>query len=213
MPDHPISYSDDDESERPAVAHDDIMQRLIDYQRQMREAEGSEDAPEPTFGEEPSPAGLTTELVDRSPAEVEFSPVEETPAFEDTATARSAAAVEPEEVEEDAAPAPKRSIFRSNRSARSSRKDADDVPDFEDAPSIEDAPRYEEFAPSGPPALSPSVAAELEARIAGFERALHSLHSQVGELRRTFADMAVAADARLGAIEDAIAKARAERFS
>lgn len=211
MPDHPISYGDDDEeADAPAVPHDDIMKRLLDYQRQMRESEPGEEVSEPSFGE-PSPAETpATERLDAKPAEGDVRALEETPAYEEPEFDVPAALQEADVQEE--APAPRRGFFRSNRAERSSRRDVDDIPALEDATNLRDVPDFDDLAPPPPP-LSGSVAAELEARIAGFERSLHRLQTHVVELRQTFADMAVAADERLGAIEDAIAKARAERFS
>jgi hypothetical protein len=212
------------------------MKRLLDYQRQMREGEEPE-APVP-FGE-PTRAPAT-DLVEDLPEETRAEPPEspsdepaeppadvaaetqghwsdEGSALDDPIAARRADPREPElegiadaagipEPREEPPPA-RRGFFRS----RGSRRDVADVPSLEEATNLADVPDFDDLAPA--PALTGSVAAELEARIAGFERTLQRLQTQVGELRQTFADLAVAADERLGALEDAIAKARAERFS
>jgi hypothetical protein len=235
MPDHPID-PDDEEADGPTVAHDDIMKRLLDYQRQMREGDEGEasasasgeasGAVSETWLEEPL-VSAPREVADLDGAGTDVG-LPETPAYEerilDEPLARQEREVEevrgtgdvpqvdeapqtpdvPDVAEE--APQPRRGFFRS----RASRRDAD-VRDLERATNVEDVPDFDDAASPIAP-LSASVAAELESRIAAFERTLQRLHAQVTELRAMFADMAVAADERLGALEDAIAKARAERF-
>jgi hypothetical protein len=249
MPDH-SPHDDDEEPHGPAVAHDDIMKRLLDYQRQMREGEEPEashasfdDPPRPATDFLEAPLGGThvdsetferavtssDEGIDAPSFDAGARPADE-PSHAETEglghwsdeeleqppSARAAEAREPDvaatpEVEaapqphEESPPPARRGFFRS----RGSRREEADVPSLEAATNLADVPDFEDVAP----ALTGSVAAELEARIAGFERTLQRLHGQVSELRQAFADMAVAADERLGALEDEIAKARAERFS
>jgi predicted nucleic acid-binding Zn-ribbon protein len=53
--------------------------------------------------------------------------------------------------------------------------------------------------------------AELAARVQELEKRLELLGSRVGALRRSFQDMAIAADERLAAMEDEIEQVRSER--
>jgi hypothetical protein len=244
MPDNPTLDDDDEEPDHPtaapAVAHDDIMKRLLDYQRQMREGEEPEahvPFDEPARAPATDLAGDLPEGLPEArdePAEVPTFEPPEPPAAEgaeglahwsdeetvldDPIAAREAETREPvleggaeagaiPESREEPQPSARRGFFRS----RGSRREAADVPSLEEATNLADVPDFDDLAPA--PAFTGSVAAELEARLAGFERTLQRLHTQVGELRQTFADLAIAADERLGALEDAIAKARTERFS
>jgi hypothetical protein len=174
--------NEEPEPERPGAAHDDIMKRLVDYQRSLREGASPEEAAAAVGrgSMERSPAGetstVTGELVDVAAdaepdvsiapepepdpvAEVSIEPEPE-PEPDSVATEVEALAEEPEP--EPAASAPETGETRS----------------------------------------------DLEARLASLEDKLDRLGSKIGEVRQGFQDMAIAADERLAALEEELEEAR-----
>jgi TolA-binding protein len=177
---HPEDLRMDEEEETPAVVHDDIMKRLLDYQRQLREG---------ATGREVSIAAGAT--------------VTETEALVDLSGMES-------DVDADARPGDDEEAARE--------AEADEVvvsieatsavvePAFE-MPAAPDPSAFAAREPIGVPARS-MASPDVEARITRLERTLERLGSRIGELRRSFQDLAVAADQRLSQIENEISQAR-----
>ena len=184
----------DDESDETAtpLVHDDIMKRLLDYQRNLREGATPDEAATPQPGLIDYAALETEEtagdrLVDLATAEAEL---------EDTSTADSTTEID----------------------ATGSESAEDDstepvVIEVEDAPiekKAEPAAISEaEPATNAQPSTAAKVAnAELEARMTELERSLDGIADMLGELRKGFQDMAIDADERIAKVEDALAEAR-----
>jgi hypothetical protein len=164
------------ETQASGIVHEDIMQRLLEYQRQLREggppSEAAPTAEEPAPGPGEAATATTTEeveVVDITQAEAEL---EEAEAHTEDAVVTVADEARP--VEE---------LF----SART-------------PPSAPDA--WVERPAATPPAPPPQ---DLGARVAELEATLARVSAILGELRASFQDMAIAADERLASIEEALA--------
>jgi hypothetical protein len=202
VPDEPDEGWNDEStgSEEPAVAHDDIMKRLLNYQRNLREGASPDDAAEAARSAfaAPDPAvtpPATEEVVDLSSAGP--SPdVEAVPQHEED---------QDQELEMQAEPAPEREVeWEPTTPAQ---------PDFEPSLPIEQASPLMTIpeTSAGAAEMTPGSRAELEGRLATLEERLQRLGSRIGELRRSFQDMAIAADERLAAMEDEVGHLRRER--
>jgi hypothetical protein len=185
MPDEMSMREDAEETSAiPPIVHDDIMQRLLDYQRQLREGLTAEQVAElkafPIFVdhaalEPPAPITTQTETVEV----IDLAAVE-------GATAEPIEVIEVVEVVE-AEPAP-----------------AVAVPQVWANPTIASAPTPMPRAP----AAATDASADLAARVAKLEDTLSSVAKSIGELREQFQNIALAADDRLGAIESTITGAK-----
>ena len=198
MPDEPDEGWNDEStgSEEPAVAHDDIMKRLLNYQRNLREGASPDDAAEAARSAfaDPGPAVMpppTEEMVDLS---ADNASVDVEPEQRQEEEWHREPAVQPEPEAEWAPPAPTH-------------------PDVEAAlPTEPTSPLVTVPETSvGAEVMTQGSRAELEGRLATLEERLERLGSRIGELRRSFQDMAIAADERLAAMEDEVGHLRRER--
>lgn len=185
MPDEMSMREDAEETSAiPPIVHDDIMQRLLDYQRQLREGLTAEEVAAlkalPIFVDyaalEPSASNTTqTETVEV----IDLAAVE-------GATAKPIEVIESVEVVE-VEPAP-----------------AVAVPKVWASSTVVSGPKPKPSAP----AAEPDPSADLDARVAKLEDILSGVAKSIGELREQFQNMALAADDRLGAIESTITGAK-----
>jgi hypothetical protein len=174
---------DEPAPEEPAAAHDDIMKRLLDYQRSLREGASPEEAAEAIrggLGERPEPteaAVATEELVELDAGELESPSADES-------------LLPPEPEPEPATPLPTEPIAPAE-------------PEPQVAP-----PTATELEPvAGAAAGEP----DLQGRLAALEAKLDLIGSKIVEVRRSFRELAVAADDRLATLEDELERVRRER--
>lgn len=162
--------NDEPAPEEPTAAHDDIMKRLLDYQRSLREGASPEEAAEAIRGgmaerREPGETTVATEeLVELGTTEPEVQ-------------------LEPE----------------SELEAPSSEPEA----------AVELGPEPMEPQPEPPPPTA-APESELQARLSALEGKLDLIGSKIVEVRRSFQDLAIAADERLAALEDELDRVRRE---
>jgi hypothetical protein len=160
--------NDEPAPEEPTAAHDDIMKRLLDYQRSLREGASPEEAAEAIRGvaerHEPAETTVATEEL----VELE-TPEPEPQAQSSEPEAAVEVELEPMELEPE---------------------------------SMELEPE-----PSPPSAIPES---ELQARLSALEGKLDLIGSKIVEVRRSFQDLAIAADERLAALEDELERVRGE---
>jgi hypothetical protein len=166
--------------EDPTVAHDDIMKRLLDYQRSLR---GDEEEP--------------LEIPDPAPEVAEVNEV----------------APEPEAVPPSLdEPVGQEFDFPGAQSAAVPSLDVEPAPETEPEPAVELPAVLEPVAgvDPAPPALGPLAGSreELEARVHRLEERLERLGARVVSLRRSFQEMAIAADDDLAAMKDEIDESR-----
>jgi hypothetical protein len=190
------------DSDEPTVAHDDIMKRLIDYQRTLREGASPEEAAEAArsaFTDPRPPEAPTTvsELVDVTAETEERADVE--------------VQIEPEPATAEAEPEPPTAEAEPASEPLDTGWE-DVVPpqaEPEWSPTAE-APGYVTIPES--PAETRQEAADpvpdLRAEVGSLEERLDRLVAKIGELRSSFQDMAIAADERLAAMEREIGDLR-----
>ncbi len=204
-------------TQAPPVAHDDIMRRLLEYQRRLREgmspseaaaavAEGIPEAP--AGGAEPQGIAATEEatVVDLTKAEAELEAQAEagearTEAEEPSAIGdRSEAATAPTSAEPSAA-----------TSGAAPMAEASPASPEVAAPAPSAGPEPQIPAWATPPSsvwATPSPAPDLVARVERLERTLEEVATKVSDLRQRFQDLAVAADERLAELERILGRAR-----
>jgi hypothetical protein len=178
VPDEGWTTDEEPDSEAASVPHDDIMKRLLDYQRTLREGASPEEAAEAVRVEAPP-----TEAPLEPAPEVSEEPAIEADISEAVAAAPPAAEPAVEEHPEEE-PETGGSLDRHEPELTVAERSPGDT-----------------VAEGGPKA-------GLEARIARLEGKLEDLGSRVGELRQSFQDMAIAADERLAAMEQEIGEAQ-----
>jgi hypothetical protein len=185
----------------PELVHDDIVQRLLDYQRQLRE--GALDEP---VAASTATSPLTDEVIDLT-AEEEATLEASTEGSVDAVTVSEASFESPAEVAEVIDIATGRAAEADE--ARASLAGPSEV--------IGSGTIDAEMSPAeaGPAAETRDVPTDrsgatraLEDRIAGMERSVERLSSRFAELRSSFQDMAIAADERLADIEDILTQLR-----
>jgi hypothetical protein len=174
MPDE-ITSGTEPEAESSSVVHDDIMKRLLDYQRHLREGTSPAAAAEAATDERP--------MIDYAAAEA-IGTQTETETLVDITAAEA-------QIEADTAP-----IAETGFETEISSLEAADAAVPEDAPSAAEQTWSE---------TTPAAAGDLAARVAELERTIARVATMIGELRGGFQDMAVASDERLVAIEDELA--------
>ena len=193
MPDE-VSMSEDAEATEaiPSIVHDDIMQRLLNYQRQLREGLTPEEAAESVSAPAPAhraapPWPAPTARPTETAAFVNLAAVEEPVEIIEVVAVGEAADAEPSEtVTEMEAAAP-----------------AGAVPQIPTALSIAE--------PTMMPARSASPAdawGDLTTRLAELEDTLTSVAKSIGDLRAQLQSMAITADDRLSATESALSGAQ-----
>jgi hypothetical protein len=198
---------DDASTEPPSVPHDDIMKRLLDYQRSLREGASPEEAAPhaqsvSTEDEASTPANGVVDLSTTEP-EIEI----EEPRGADVGLVTESEA--PPEVEAPPEPVEPPELFTPvepvDEAGVREPPAAIEPPRPFEPPGLPDAVEREPIRP-GPP----EGRAELEARVAALEERLGRLATKLSDLRQSFQDMAVAADERLAAMQDELGRVREE---
>jgi chemotaxis protein histidine kinase CheA len=225
----------DGEQAAPPIAHEDIMQRLLEYQRKLREGlspqeaaravaesvagEGAPSTEQAEQGIEPHAEPVITAtqpepVVDLTAAEAEL---EQRASQEAQLTASEDEDRAQQEAEPAEAEAPAQAAVAAEAPV--------EAPPPEPAPEAAAEPAAEPaIAPASPgqaeaaaPASgsvwavpAPSPDPELAARVERLERTLASVSQQVSELRQRFQDMAIAADERLAELERTLSRAGRE---
>ncbi|MGZ8600180.1 MAG: hypothetical protein ACXWX6_08240 [Actinomycetota bacterium] len=169
------------EPEGPGAAHDDIMKRLVNYQRSLREGASPEEAA----------AAVGRGSVERYPAGEPSTVMGELVDVAADAEPEVAIAPEPEqeahpEANVEAEPAPQAAATEAEVQAE----------EPEPEPAASSATAIGE------------TRSDLEARLASLEDKLDRLGSKIGEVRQGFQEMAIAADERLAALEEELDEAR-----
>ena len=182
----PEDLTTDEEQTDPGIVHDDIMKRLLDYQRHLRDGLEADEVPGAQTGSPASDIAFETERSAVAIDEVVDEPelIVDVAAVEAEATADGAATPEIETGDVVEIPT-------------DTEKVATELWSQPSAPTTEQA---------GAPAEGSS--ADLEARMARLEDTLDRLGTMLGDLRITFQEMAIAADERLAAIEATIADSK-----
>ncbi len=212
-------------TQAPPVAHDDIMRRLLEYQRRLREgmspseaaaavAEGIPEAPAGDAGPQGIAATEEATVVDLTKAEAELE------AQAEAASGPQAEAGEARtEAEEPSAIGDRSEAATAPTSAEPSAATSGAAPMAEASPA---SPEVAAPAPSAgpepqipawatPPSsvwATPSPAPDLVARVERLERTLEEVATKVSDLRQRFQDLAVAADERLAELERILGRAR-----
>jgi hypothetical protein len=166
------------------ASHDDIMKRLLDYQRRQQGGATKEEA-----------ASSVWAVPASAPAPAEAAP----------------APVDVQQAPPDIQQAPP-DIQRAPTDIEQAPPDIQQAPpEVQPAPSkIEPVWSEPHPAPSEVPPAESHPTTDVDARIERLQGALDRLGSQIGEMRQAFQDMAIAADERLTEIESEIARVRAE---
>jgi len=197
-PDEEPMYPDEQQvPEDPEAGHDDIMKRLVDYQKQLREGVEPTEAAAVAWHREPRAPGLTEQpeqpALPAQPAEPE-EPVSSwrEPDFVDVSSP------EPEVKTEAEAPSERR-----DESFDQPSSDRVEILTSEEAEATPARPW--EHPPASDPETSKTGVTD---RIAQLEGTLDRLSTLLGDLRENFQGMAVTADERLAAIEAEIERNR-----
>jgi hypothetical protein len=166
----------EEQDEQPSIVHDNIVKRLLDYQRQLREGATPVEAAEQAQGDRP--------MIDYQAAETPVATQTDTIEVVDVAAAEAESEAELEET------APEALEGELEAPADEAAADVIHIPEAE----------------SEPAAPAPSASTDdPSARVAALETEMARLGEMVSALRDTFQDMAITADERLAAIEEAIA--------
>jgi len=173
----------DDESTAAPVVHDDIMKRLLDYQRSLREGAEAEPA---------EPAETARPMVDYSAIEAQSEAATATEEILDLTEIEDAESeievIEMVDVEEE---------LTTSEIGKIAEPEPEPEPDEADAP--EAAPIEAEAAPAG---------ADLADRVDELEASVDKIATMLGAVRSDFQDLAIRADERIAEIEDALAAVR-----
>jgi len=192
----------DDSADEPSVeiVHDDIVKRLLDYQRQLRET-AEDAAATPTRTSTMTAEAPSDELVDLTTAGAGDTD-DGDPGRADAATGSSAGTASPDAIVLDTTEASADVIVLHPDTdiARSGIGTTDVV---DEMTTIGGEPPASQLIGS-----QPSRDAE---HLERFERSLEDLASRFAELRSSFQDMAIAADDRLAEIEDLLARLQLDR--
>jgi len=174
----------DDESTAAPVVHDDIMKRLLDYQRSLRE------------GAETEPAETARPMVDHSAIEAQAAAATATEEIVDLTEIEDAQSeievIEVVDVEEEITTPEIAKIAEAEAEA-----EPEPEPDEADAP--EAAPIEAEAAPAG---------ADLADRVDELEASVDKIATMLAAVRSDFQDLAIRADERIAEIEDELAAVR-----
>jgi len=201
-PDERSTYPGEEPApEDPDAGHDDIMKRLVDYQRQLREGVEPTEAAAVAWHREPRDPGPTeqsgqseqSEQSEQLPQPEEPSTSWREPDFVDVSTR------EPEIQAEAEVPSEERGEGGS----------FDRPPDRVEILTSEEAEASPARPWERPPAPGPEASrTDVSDRIAQLEGTLDRLSTLLGDLRENFQGMAVTADERLAAIEAEIERNR-----
>ena len=190
MPDD-VSPPDEEQDDLAPVAHDDIMKRLLDYQRRFREENPSEPShPLVDYSAMEAQAALATateEIVDLTEIEESEAEIE---------------VVEVVEVDEaDVLP----EAAKSAQAEAMHERDAEDTaPMSAETPASKAAEPVVTKAEESPPAAEGNLAERVEQ----LEASLDEIAMMLAAVRSDFQDLAIRADERIAEIEDALASAR-----
>lgn len=195
-PDEEPMYPDEEQvPEDPEAGHDDIMKRLVDYQKQLREGVEPTEAAAVAWHREPRDPGPTEQpeqpALPAQPAEPE-EPVSSwrEPDFVDVSS--------PEVQTEAEVPSERR-----DESFDQPSSDRVEILTSEEAEATPARPW--EHPPASDPETSKTGVTD---RLAQLEGTLDRLSTLLGDLRENFQGMAVTADERLAAIEAEIERNR-----
>ena len=190
MPDD-VSPPDEDQDDLAPVAHDDIMKRLLDYQRRFREENPSEPShPLVDYSAMEAQAALATateEIVDLTEIEeseaeievVEVVEVDEADVLPEAAKSAQAEAMHERDAEDTA---PMSAETLASRAAEPVVTKAEESP--------------------------PAAEGNLAERVEQLEASLDEIAMMLAAVRSDFQDLAIRADERIAEIEDALASAR-----
>ena len=195
-----VTGSKDGGQARP-IAHDDIMRRLLEYQRQLREGVPPAEAARAVAESDPAARGMgsvgqgitpTTEevVVDLTQAEAELE--------------RRSEAV-PIDVEE---PARGSEVRMEEPTPGVAERERAATPVGTPPEADPSQPRPTETASGSSVWAIPVRDQGLGDRVARLERTLDEIARQVSDLRQRFQDMAIAADERLAELERVLSRAR-----
>ena len=190
MPDD-VSPPDEDQDDLAPVAHDDIMKRLLDYQRRFREE---------------NPSEPSHPLVDYSAMEAQAALATATEEIVDlTEIEESEAEIEViEVVEVDEADVPPEAAKSAQAEAMHERDAEDTAPMSAETPASKAAEPVVTKAEESPPAAGGNLAERVEQ----LEASLDEIAMMLAAVRSDFQDLAIRADERIAEIEDALASAR-----
>jgi hypothetical protein len=208
-PDEEPMYPDEQQAtpEDPDAGHDDIMKRLVDYQRQLREGVEPTEAAAVAWHREPREAGQTEPP--EQPAQPEGVEQPEQPEEPAPAEAQSTSWGEPDFVDVSS-PEPEVQAEADVQPDEPMEVGAFDQPsDRVEILTSEQAEATPVRPWERPAAASPEPSrTEVSDRIAQLEGTLDRLSQLLGDLRENFQGMAVTADERLAAIEAEIERNR-----
>jgi hypothetical protein len=197
-PDEEPMYPDEQQvPEDPEAGHDDIMKRLVDYQKQLREGVEPTEAAAVAWHREPRDPG-PTEQPEQPPLPAQPAEPEEPvsswrePDFVDVSSP------EPEVQTEAEVPSERR-----DESFDQPSSDRVEILTSEEAEATPARPW--EHPPASDPETSKTGVTD---RLAQLEGTLDRLSTLLGDLRENFQGMAVTADERLAAIEAEIERNR-----
>lgn len=206
------------EEETTQLVHDDIVKRLLTYQRQLRD-EQTEDPSVVAAAEETPPAGeaRAEEIIDLTEAEIDVAGSGEmgpagVASVEERVETTIATGVDLSDRTRDAE-------IIDISAARFPEAQLGGIALADPPPprTIEGFGSVSDSAPANAELSTPlSPDAPLlahEDRIAAMERSVERLSSRFAELRSAFQDMAIAADERLADIEDLISELRTQADS
>ena len=190
MPDD-VSTPDEEQDDLAPVAHDDIMKRLLDYQRRFREE---------------NPSEPSHPLVDYSAMEAQAALATATEEIVDlTEIEESAAEIEViEVVEVDEADVPPEAAKSAQAEAMHERDAEDAATMSAETPASKAAEPVVTKAEESPPAAEGNLAERVEQ----LEASLDEIAMMLAAVRSDFQDLAIRADERIAEIEDALASAR-----
>jgi hypothetical protein len=201
-PDEEPTYPDEPQApDDPEAGHDDIMKRLVDYQRQLRQGVEPTEAAAVAWHREPREPEQSEQT--EQPAQVEKpepleQPEQPVTLWEEPAVV-DVSSPDPE-VQSDA------DVQSEERDEGQSFDQPSDRVEILTSEQVEASPArpWERVAASGPD----TSRTEVSDRIAQLEGTLDRLSQLLGDLRENFQGMAVTADERLAAIEAEIERNR-----
>jgi hypothetical protein len=214
-PDEEPTYPDEPQTpDDPEAGHDDIMKRLVDYQRQLRQGVEPTEAAAVAWNREPREPGQTEQ-----PDQIEQPDQTEQPGQLE----------QPEQLEQPQQPAQPSTLWgepdvvdvsssepEAQDEAAAVRSEAREEVESFDEPADRVEILTKDEAGAGParpwerppPVGSSTTRTEVSNRIAQLEGTLDRLSRLLGDLRENFQGMAVTADERLAAIEAEIERSR-----
>ncbi len=218
VPEPEVSLSDEDPpTEAAETAHDDIMKRLLDYQRSLREGASPEEAAEamkrgiadPSLLGASSAAESLAELLSTEVAPDEIPKPEPEAEPEPTSEAEAVSEVEAA-LEMEAEEEPEVEAAEAFEPALESSPEAMPEESVEATPEPMPEPETESPTAEDELVVAPGPRSLLEDRVGSLEGKLDDLGAKIAELRRNFQDMAIAADERLASMAEEVEQARRE---